>query len=78
MCRRQTSTGRFLRLLGGVARGDWVGRGQPGELCTRGYSLMLGDWYEHKKTAEAIDAVGWTEKSVGIPGLEAADAIRNA
>jgi fatty-acyl-CoA synthase len=36
-----------------------VGRGEPGELCTRGYSVMLGYWNEPERTAEAIDAAGW-------------------
>jgi fatty-acyl-CoA synthase len=36
-----------------------VPRGEPGELCTRGYSVMLGYWEEPDKTAEAIDAGGW-------------------
>ena len=36
-----------------------VGRGQPGELCTRGYSVMLGYWDEPDKTAEAIDTARW-------------------
>ena len=30
-----------------------------GELCTRGYSVMLGYWDEAEKTAEVIDADGW-------------------
>jgi fatty-acyl-CoA synthase len=34
-------------------------RGQHGELCTRGYSVMLGYWDEPDKTAEAIDAGRW-------------------
>jgi fatty-acyl-CoA synthase len=34
-------------------------RGDPGELCTRGYSVMLGYWDEPEKTAEAIDAARW-------------------
>ncbi|WP_309096098.1 AMP-binding protein [Streptomyces sp.] len=34
-------------------------RGQAGELCTRGYSVMLGYWDEPEKTAEAIDAGRW-------------------
>ena len=34
-------------------------RGTPGELCTRGYSVMLGYWDEPVKTAEAIDAARW-------------------
>jgi fatty-acyl-CoA synthase len=33
--------------------------GEPGELCTRGYSVMLGYWREESKTREAIDAAGW-------------------
>ncbi|MEQ4500771.1 AMP-binding protein [Nocardioides kribbensis] len=36
-----------------------VERGRPGELCTRGYSVMLGYWEDPAKTAEAIDADGW-------------------
>ena len=36
-----------------------VPRDQPGELCTRGYSVMLGYWNEPEKTAEAIDASRW-------------------
>jgi fatty-acyl-CoA synthase len=34
-------------------------RGAEGELCTRGYSVMLGYWNEPEKTAEAIDAGRW-------------------
>ncbi|MGD9537586.1 MAG: AMP-binding protein [Alphaproteobacteria bacterium] len=33
--------------------------GQPGELLTRGYSVMLGYWNDAEKTAEAIDRAGW-------------------
>jgi fatty-acyl-CoA synthase len=36
-----------------------VPRGEPGEMCTRGYSVMLGYWDEPEKTAEAIDAGRW-------------------
>ncbi|ORA34935.1 AMP-binding protein [Mycobacterium aquaticum] len=39
--------------------GALVERGAPGELCTRGYSVMLGYWDDPEKTAEAIDAEGW-------------------
>jgi fatty-acyl-CoA synthase len=36
-----------------------VPRGVTGELCTRGYSVMLGYWDQPDKTAEAIDAGRW-------------------
>lgn len=39
--------------------GRVVPRGVPGELCTRGYSVMLRYWEMPEKTAEAIDAAGW-------------------
>jgi fatty-acyl-CoA synthase len=39
--------------------GETVERGRPGELCTRGYSVMLGYWDDPERTAEAIDADGW-------------------
>ena len=34
-------------------------RGVAGEVCTRGYSVMLGYWDDGEKTREAIDADGW-------------------
>ena len=36
-----------------------VSPGIPGELMTRGYSVMLGYWNDPEITAEAIDAAGW-------------------
>lgn len=39
--------------------GGIVDRGQPGEFCTRGYSVMLGYWDDPDKTAQAIDDDGW-------------------
>jgi fatty-acyl-CoA synthase len=41
------------------ATGLTVPRGVPGELCTRGYSVMLGYWEQPDKTAEVIDAARW-------------------
>ena len=39
--------------------GETVERGETGEFCTRGYSIMAGYWNEPEKTAEAIDDQGW-------------------
>jgi fatty-acyl-CoA synthase len=39
--------------------GATVARGDPGELCTRGYSVMAGYWNDEARTREAIDADGW-------------------
>ena len=39
--------------------GRVVPRGQSGELCTRGYSVMLGYWDDKEKTSEVIEAGGW-------------------
>src|SRR5579859_70668 len=39
--------------------GETTPRGAPGELCTRGYSVMLGYWDDAAKTAESLDAEGW-------------------
>ncbi|MGZ6020500.1 MAG: AMP-binding protein [Phenylobacterium sp.] len=39
--------------------GRIVPRGATGELCTRGYSVMLGYWDDPERTAEALDAAGW-------------------
>ena len=39
--------------------GKVVKRGERGELCTRGYSVMLGYWDDEAKTAEVLDRNGW-------------------
>ncbi len=60
--RRVTSVGRTQpRLENKVidADGNSVPRGEIGELCTRGYSVMLGYWNNPKATAESIDEDGW-------------------
>ncbi|MBB5892108.1 fatty-acyl-CoA synthase [Kutzneria kofuensis] len=41
------------------ATGLTAARGEQGELCTRGYSVMLGYWAQPDKTAEVIDAARW-------------------
>ncbi len=61
--RRTASIGRAhphveIKIVDPVT-GQTVERGEPGEFCTRGYSVMLGYWDAPEKTAEAIDADGW-------------------
>jgi len=41
------------------ADGKTVARGETGELCTRGYSVMQGYWGDADKTAAVIDHMGW-------------------
>ena len=60
--RRVSTVGRVhphleVKVVGGD--GAVLQRGQAGELCTRGYSVMLGYWDEPEKTDEAVDAEGW-------------------
>ena len=40
-------------------QGRVVPRGTSGELCTRGYSVMLGYWDDEEQTNETIDEAGW-------------------
>jgi fatty-acyl-CoA synthase len=59
--RRVSTVGRVqphceVKVVDGEGR--IVARGTPGELCTRGYSVMLGYWGDAEKTAEAVKA-GW-------------------
>ena len=39
--------------------GHIVPLGEPGELCTRGYSVMLGYWNNEAATRDAIDEARW-------------------
>src|ERR1044071_3709029 len=56
--------------------GEIVPRGAPGELCTRGYSVMLGYWNNAEATAAAIDVGGWVHNS-GPPAQEQDDNHNN-
>ena len=60
--RRVSTIGRVqphLEVKAVDAEGRITQRGVPGELCTRGYAVMLGYWDDPEQTAEAIDAEGW-------------------
>ena len=62
MDRRVSTIGRVqphLEVKAIDAEGRITPRGVAGELCTRGYSVMLGYWDEPGKTAEMLDAEGW-------------------
>ncbi|MDR1076192.1 MAG: AMP-binding protein [Xanthomonadaceae bacterium] len=59
---RVTTVGRTqpqleTKLIDG--NGRVVPRGQIGEICTRGYSVMLGYWNNPAATQEAIDSARW-------------------
>jgi fatty-acyl-CoA synthase len=60
--RRVTSIGKVqshleVKVIG--AGGETVSRNTSGELCTKGYSVMLGYWDDVEKTREVLDAEGW-------------------
>jgi len=60
--RRVTTVGRIQPHMEAKvidAEGRTVPRGTPGELCTRGYAVMIGYWDDPERTAEAIDRDGW-------------------
>jgi fatty-acyl-CoA synthase len=63
LARRTETVGRVMPHLEtkivDPATGMPVDRGQPGELCTRGYSVMLGYWDQPEATAEAVDHARW-------------------
>ena len=50
---------RMSRSRSSTAKGGWFRAATPGELCTRGYSVMSAYWDEAQKTAEVKDAAGW-------------------
>jgi len=60
--RRVTTVGRIhphveVKIVN--AAGHIVPRGQTGEICTRGYSVMRGYWNDPDRTAESLDGNGW-------------------
>jgi fatty-acyl-CoA synthase len=60
--RRVSTVGRVqphceVKIIG--ESGETVPRGVPGELCTRGYSVMKGYWDDPDQTAAAVDPDGW-------------------
>ena len=60
--RRVTTVGRIqphleCKLID--TEGQIVPRGDLGEFCVRGYSVMLGYWDDTEKTAQAVDPDGW-------------------
>ncbi|HTV87379.1 MAG TPA: AMP-binding protein, partial [Stellaceae bacterium] len=60
--RRVATVGRVLPHVEAKivdAEGRTVPRGEPGELLTRGYLVMLGYWNDDEKTREAIDPARW-------------------
>lgn len=68
--RRVSSIGRVqphLEVKIVDAQGQVTPRSVPGEICTRGYSVMLGYWDDPERTEEAIDSDGWMHTGdVGI------------
>jgi len=49
------------------SEGGVVALGEKGEVCTRGYSVMLGYWNDEERTRETIDPAGWLHSGdIGI------------
>lgn len=64
--RRVTTVGRIQPHMEAKVidpKGRTVPRGMPGQLCTRGYAVMIGYWDDPERTAEAIDGEGWMHTS---------------
>jgi fatty-acyl-CoA synthase len=63
LARRTETVGRVMPHLESKvvdpATGLVLPRGEAGELCTRGYSVMLGYWDQPTATADAIDTARW-------------------
>src|SRR3954466_14903039 len=63
LARRTETVGRVMPHLEvkvvDPATGRTVPRGETGELCTRGYSVMLRYWGLPKETDEAVDPARW-------------------
>ncbi len=60
--RRVSTVGRVLPHVEAKVvdpEGRVTAPGQSGELCIRGYVVMLGYWRQEDKTRETIDAAGW-------------------
>jgi fatty-acyl-CoA synthase len=73
--RRVSTVGRVLPHLEvkvvDPETGATLPRGEPGELCTRGYSVMLGYWEEPQKTADVVDRARWMHTGdIGIMDSE--------
>jgi fatty-acyl-CoA synthase len=58
--------------------GHRAGGQQPGELCTRGYSVMQGYWDDAEKTADAIDATAGCTPATWPPWTRTATATSSA
>ena len=57
-----------IKIVDPVTR-EVLPRGETGEFCTRGYSVMQGYWNEPEKTADAIDDDGWMRTGdLGVMG----------
>ncbi len=63
LARRTETVGRVMPHLEtkvvDPATGRTLPRGEPGELCTRGHTVMLGYWDDEDSTAAAIDRARW-------------------